>query len=142
MKSAALHWEFMYTRSMFNTPDIAEQGNILQQVAKLVDEGKLQGTLSDTLHGFSIENLEKRIAKLPKAGCVARWSLSLVHSFRPLPTERPECPINADVAANDYVLVSPDALVRYVPAGYASWSDLDFHALAADANLIHRWRYR
>jgi len=64
MKSAALHWEFMYTRSMFNTPDIAEQGKILQQVAKLVDEGKLQGTLSDTLQGFTIENLEKAHSKV------------------------------------------------------------------------------
>ncbi len=37
LKSAALHWEFMFTRSMFTTPDIAEQGNILHEVAQRVD---------------------------------------------------------------------------------------------------------
>ncbi len=57
LKSAALHWEFMFTRSMFTTPDIAQQGQILQQVAQLLDEGKLSTTLSETLHGLSVETL-------------------------------------------------------------------------------------
>ncbi|KAA8998137.1 zinc-binding alcohol dehydrogenase family protein [Affinibrenneria salicis] len=63
-KSAALHWEFMFTRSMFNTPDIARQGEVLQQVAKLVDEGKLQGTLSETLHGLTVETLQQAHRKV------------------------------------------------------------------------------
>ncbi|CNH31188.1 putative oxidoreductase [Yersinia pekkanenii] len=58
LKSAALHWEFMFTRSMFSTPDIAQQGEILKQVSQLVDEGKLPGTLSETLHGLTVENLQ------------------------------------------------------------------------------------
>ncbi len=57
LKSAALHWEFMFTRSMFTTPDIAQQGKILQQVAQLLDEGKLSTTLSETLHGLSVDTL-------------------------------------------------------------------------------------
>lgn len=64
LKSAALHWELMYTRSMFNTPDIAQQGEILKQVAALVDEGKVQTTLSDTLHGLSVESIEAAHAKV------------------------------------------------------------------------------
>lgn len=64
LKSAALHWELMYTRSMFNTPDIAEQGEILKQVAALVDEGKVQTTLSETLHGLSVESIEAAHAKV------------------------------------------------------------------------------
>lgn len=63
-KSAALHWEFMFTRSMFSTPDIAEQGNILQQVARLLDEKKIEGTLSETLHGLSVENLTRAHQKV------------------------------------------------------------------------------
>ncbi|NIF22519.1 zinc-binding alcohol dehydrogenase family protein [Candidatus Pantoea multigeneris] len=58
LKSAALHFEFMYTRSMFNTPDIARQGEILNDVAALVDGGKLQSTLSEVLHGLSVETLQ------------------------------------------------------------------------------------
>lgn len=57
-KSVALHWEFMFTRSMFKTPDMAEQGEILKQIAKLLDEGKLKSTLKETLHGLSVETLQ------------------------------------------------------------------------------------
>ncbi|AHG21103.1 NADPH:quinone reductase [Chania multitudinisentens RB-25] len=64
LKSAALHWELMFTRSMFNTPDIAQQGEILKQVAQLLDAGKLTTTLSETLHGLTVENLTTAHAKL------------------------------------------------------------------------------
>lgn len=47
----------MFTRSMFTTPDIAQQGKILQQMAQLLDEGKLSTTLSETLHGLSVDTL-------------------------------------------------------------------------------------
>lgn len=57
LKSAALHWELMYTRSMFNTPDMARQGEILNAVASLLDEGKLSSSLSETLQGLSVETL-------------------------------------------------------------------------------------
>lgn len=56
--------------------------------------------------------------------------------------ERPDVLISADAPANYYVLVTPDAPVRYVPAGYASLGDLDFHVLAADANSTPHLRYR
>ncbi|WP_455817537.1 zinc-binding alcohol dehydrogenase family protein [Pseudomonas cerasi] len=59
LKSAALHFEFMYTRSMFTTPDIARQGEILEATAALLDEGKLAGSLSMTLHGLSVETLSE-----------------------------------------------------------------------------------
>ncbi|WP_058912154.1 zinc-binding alcohol dehydrogenase family protein [Entomohabitans teleogrylli] len=56
-KSAALHWEFMYTRSMYQTPDMARQGEILNQVAQLVDKGIVDSTLSATLQGLSVESI-------------------------------------------------------------------------------------
>ncbi len=57
LKSATLHWEFMYTRSMYTTPDIARQGEILNATAKLLDEGKITTSLSKTLQGLSVETL-------------------------------------------------------------------------------------
>lgn len=57
LKSAALHFEFMYTRSMFTTDDIARQGEILDATAKLLDEGEIATSLSKTLHGLSVETL-------------------------------------------------------------------------------------
>src|SRR5690606_12628649 len=43
-KSVSVHWEFMFTRSMFGTPDIGAQGALLNEVARLVDEGTLRTT--------------------------------------------------------------------------------------------------
>lgn len=58
-KSVSFSWEFMYTRSMFQTDDIARQHEILNHIAALLDEGKLQSTLTTTIEGLSAENLKK-----------------------------------------------------------------------------------
>lgn len=58
LKSASLHWEFMFTRSMYKTPDIGEQGHILQQVAELVDAGKVATTLTETISGLTAESIQ------------------------------------------------------------------------------------
>lgn len=63
-KSAALHWEFMYTRSMYQTADMARQGEILDNVAKLVDEGVVESALSETLHGLSVETIREAHQKV------------------------------------------------------------------------------
>lgn len=44
-KSVSIHWELMFTRSTFQTADMAEQGRLLTEVARLVDEGVLRTTL-------------------------------------------------------------------------------------------------
>jgi zinc-binding alcohol dehydrogenase family protein len=43
-KSVSLHWELMFTRSMFGTPDMARQGQLLTEVAALVDAGRIRST--------------------------------------------------------------------------------------------------
>lgn len=63
-KSASLHWEFMFTRSMYQTPDMEQQGKILQEVAHLADAGKLQGTASAVLNGLSVETLQQAHANV------------------------------------------------------------------------------
>lgn len=63
-KSAALHWEFMYTRSMYQTDDMARQGEILNEVAKLVDNGVVESSLSETLHGLSVESITEAHRKV------------------------------------------------------------------------------
>jgi NADPH:quinone reductase len=56
-KSAAFHWEFMFTRSMFGTPDMVEQHKLLNEVAKLIDEGVLRTTVGQDLGKINAENL-------------------------------------------------------------------------------------
>ncbi|MDR5712911.1 zinc-binding alcohol dehydrogenase family protein [Nesterenkonia flava] len=58
-KSIALHWEFMFTRTMFQTPDMARQGEILAQVAQMLDAGTLVTTLGETLEGLTPETLAR-----------------------------------------------------------------------------------
>ncbi len=57
-KSVTLVWEFMYTRSMFKTDDMSEQGKLLSTVAGLLDEGILVTTRQKTLCGLSPENIQ------------------------------------------------------------------------------------
>ncbi|WP_313063458.1 zinc-binding alcohol dehydrogenase family protein [Atlantibacter hermannii] len=63
-KSAALHWEFMYTRSMYQTADMARQGEILDHVARLIDDGIVESALSETLHGLSVETIREAHEKV------------------------------------------------------------------------------
>ncbi|WP_137166231.1 zinc-binding alcohol dehydrogenase family protein [Salinimonas lutimaris] len=58
-KSLSLHWEFMFTRSMFTTDDMQQQHHILQQVAQLIDEKKLRTTVGQNLGKISAENLRE-----------------------------------------------------------------------------------
>ncbi len=64
LKSAALHWEFMFTRSMYSTPDMARQGEILHEVAQLLDAGKLTTTLNETLKGLSVDSVKQAHEKV------------------------------------------------------------------------------
>jgi NADPH:quinone reductase len=58
-KSVTFSWELMYTRSMYQTDDMEQQHNILNELAKLFDNGTLKTTLNQTLKGFTVENLKE-----------------------------------------------------------------------------------
>lgn len=58
-KSISVHWELMFTRSLFATPDMAEQGRLLAQVAALVDGGKLRSTLTESYGPITAANLRR-----------------------------------------------------------------------------------
>lgn len=63
-KCASFHWEFMFTRSMFETADMAEQGKLLQRVAELVDAGTLRSTLGEHYGAINAANLKRAHALL------------------------------------------------------------------------------
>lgn len=46
-KAVSLHWELMFTRSLFGTPDMADQGKLLNEVAALVDAGQIRSTVTE-----------------------------------------------------------------------------------------------
>lgn len=76
-KSATLTWEFMFTRSMFATPDRTRQGVILNHVATLIDDGRLPPATPEILGSINAANLraahsriegKRTIGKLVLAG--------------------------------------------------------------------------
>jgi len=58
-KSISLHWEMMFARSRFETPDIAEQGALLAEVAALVDAGRIRTTANASFGAINAANLRK-----------------------------------------------------------------------------------
>ncbi|SDZ08508.1 zinc-binding alcohol dehydrogenase family protein [Pseudomonas sp. NFIX28] len=63
-KSLSLHWEFMYTRSLFETADMQEQHNLLNRVAELIDAGTLKTTLGEHFGTINAANLRRAHALL------------------------------------------------------------------------------
>ncbi|EGY01950.1 zinc-binding alcohol dehydrogenase family protein [Nitrospirillum viridazoti Y2] len=49
----------MYTRSMFQTPDMIAQHELLREVSRLVDAGVLRTTMTQDLGGVSAANLRR-----------------------------------------------------------------------------------
>jgi zinc-binding alcohol dehydrogenase family protein len=58
-KCISVHWEFMFTRSLFHTPDMDEQHKILERVSELVDEGAVQSTLGENFGTITAVNLRR-----------------------------------------------------------------------------------
>jgi len=56
-KSLSLHWELMFTRSLFGTPDIEEQHNLLNQVSLMVDQGQIRSTMAAHFGTINAANL-------------------------------------------------------------------------------------
>ncbi|MDA5564553.1 MULTISPECIES: zinc-binding alcohol dehydrogenase family protein [Cobetia] len=63
-KAVSIHWELMFTRSLFTTADIARQGEILTKVAGLLDTGKITSTATETFGTINAENLKRAHALL------------------------------------------------------------------------------
>lgn len=58
-KSVALHWELMFTRALFATPDMIAQHRLLNEVARLVDTGVLRSTAADNYGRITAANLRR-----------------------------------------------------------------------------------
>lgn len=63
-KSVSTHWEMMFTRSLLQTSDMIEQHELLNAVARLVDDGKIRTTLAEVVGPINAENLRKAHAMI------------------------------------------------------------------------------
>ena len=58
-KSISLHWEYMFTRPLFATSDLAEQGRLLAEAADLVDAGRIRTTATANFGAINAANLRR-----------------------------------------------------------------------------------
>jgi len=63
-KSASLHWESMFVRSSFQTPDMVEQHRLLDEVAGMVDAGTIRTTVQENLGTINAANLRRAHAMI------------------------------------------------------------------------------
>lgn len=56
-KALSLHWELMFTRSLYETPDMIEQHRLLNRVADLVAAGRIVATTNRVVEGIDAANL-------------------------------------------------------------------------------------
>jgi zinc-binding alcohol dehydrogenase family protein len=75
-KSATFVWEFMFTRAMFQTSDMIAQHRLLNEVARLIDAGKLQTTMGDNLGTINAANLRRAHALLEGGQTIGKLVLS------------------------------------------------------------------
>jgi zinc-binding alcohol dehydrogenase family protein len=66
-KSVSVHWELMFTPTLYQTPDMIRQHRLLNEVSALVDAGLLRTTLTEESGPINALNL-KRVHALVESG--------------------------------------------------------------------------
>ena len=74
-KSARFAWEFMFTRALFGV-DMERQGEILRATARLVEEGVLQTTLSESLGPINAANLKEAHRRIESGKTIGKLVLA------------------------------------------------------------------
>ena len=75
-KSVGFMWELMFTRSMFKTPDMQAQHDLLNEAGRLLDEGLLKTTLTERNGPLTAENLRKAHGKIESGSMIGKLVLS------------------------------------------------------------------
>ncbi|MEM6693951.1 MAG: zinc-binding alcohol dehydrogenase family protein [Pseudomonadota bacterium] len=75
-KSASIHWEFMFTRGRFATADMARQGEILTELAALVEAGRIRSTAAEHFGSINATNIRRAHARLESGTAMGKIVLS------------------------------------------------------------------
>jgi len=62
----------MFTRSLFQTPDMGAQGELLNQVARLVDEGRIKSTMTEVAGKIDAATLRKAHAQIETGSALGK----------------------------------------------------------------------
>lgn len=75
-KALSIHWELMFTRSLYQTEDMIEQHKLLDHVAELVDAGRIRTTLAETYGTINAANLKRAHAMIESGRAKGKIVLS------------------------------------------------------------------
>ena len=71
-KAASFSWEFMFTRSMYQTPDMVEQHRLLNRIAAWIDEGRIKATANTVMSPINAANLRSAHAQLEAGKAIGK----------------------------------------------------------------------
>ena len=71
-KAVSIHHELMFTRSIYQTPDMIEQGRILDEIAAAADDGRIRSTATVRLGTINADNLKKAHAQLESGSTIGK----------------------------------------------------------------------
>lgn len=80
-KSAGLVWEFMFTRSMYQTDDMAEQGELLNKISQLIEAGEIVTTCNDIVKPINAQNLRNVHQRLEQGKAIGKIVLTDWHDL-------------------------------------------------------------
>ena len=75
-KSLTFHWELMFTRPMFGTPDMIQQHNLLNEVGFMIDDGEIRTTVNKVLTPIDAATLKEAHALVESGKAVGKVVLS------------------------------------------------------------------
>jgi NADPH2:quinone reductase len=75
-KSVAFMWELMFTRSLFQTPDMQAQHDLLNEAGRMLDEGLLKTTMTENYGPLTAENLRRAHGKLESGSMIGKLVLA------------------------------------------------------------------
>jgi zinc-binding alcohol dehydrogenase family protein len=78
LKSAGFVWELMFTRSMFQTSDMIKQHELLNEIAELIDSGRIRTTLNEKFGSMTPENIVKAHKQLESGTSMGKIVLDVV----------------------------------------------------------------
>lgn len=71
-KSLSLHWELMFTRSLYQTEDMIAQHHLLNRLSALIDAGELQSTFGEHYGTINAQNLIKAHAQIESGKAIGK----------------------------------------------------------------------
>lgn len=75
-KSVGFFFELMFTRPVFQTPDMQAQHDLLSEASRLVDAGVLRTTLTERFGPLTAENLRRAHARVESGTMIGKLVLS------------------------------------------------------------------